>query len=167
MVWIVDKPSSQEKLAERFQVLIEEEKILQIPGAHDAMAALIAKKTGFKALYLSGGAYTASRGLPDLGMVTSTEVADRAKDLIRATNLPVLVDIDTGFGGVHNVARTAREMVEESAAPVQIEEQQSTKKCRYLNGKRLLTIKEMKPKIKDIPKVAPTLKIIALTNANA
>src|SRR5690625_4369613 len=112
MVWIVDQPSSQEKLAERFQVLIEEEKILQIPGAHDAMAALIAKKTGFKALYLSGGAYTASRGLPDLGMVTSTEVADRAKDLIRATNLPVLVDIDTGFGGVLNVARTAREMVE-------------------------------------------------------
>jgi len=167
MVWIVDQPSSQEKLAERFQVLIEEEKILQIPGAHDAMAALIAKKTGFKALYLSGGAYTASRGLPDLGMVTSTEVADRAKDLIRATNLPVLVDIDTGFGGVLNVARTAREMVEAGVAAVQIEDQQLPKKCGHLNGKRLVTIEEMKQKIKVIQEVAPTLKIIARTDAKA
>src|SRR5690625_7054180 len=87
------------------------------------MAALVAKNAGFTALYLSGGAYTASKGLPDLGIVTSTEVADRARDLVRATNLPVLVDIDTGFGGVLNVARTAREMIEANVAAVQIEDQ--------------------------------------------
>lgn len=71
--------------------------------------------------------YTASKGLPDLGIVTSTEVAERARDLVRATDLPVLVDIDTGFGGVLNVARTAVEMVEAKVATVQIEDQQLPK----------------------------------------
>ena len=91
------------------------------------MAALVARNTGFSALYLSGAAYTASKGLPDLGIVTSTEVAERARDLVRATDLPVLVDIDTGFGGVLNVARTAVEMVEAKVAAVQIEDQQLPK----------------------------------------
>src|SRR5699024_6710047 len=167
MAWIVDQPSSQEKLAKQFQALINEKSILQIPGAHDAMAALVAKNTGFKALYLSGGAYTASKGIPDLGMVTSTEIAERARDLVRATNLPVLVDIDTGFGGVLNVARTAREMVEANVAAVQIEDQQLPKKCGHLNGKQLVTTKEMVQKIKVIKEVAPTLLVIARTDAKA
>lgn len=167
MAWIVDQQSSQAILAEQFQTLINEKDILQIPGAHDAMAALVAKKTGFKALYLSGGAYTASKGLPDLGMVTSTEMAERARDLIRATDLPVLVDIDTGFGGVLNVARTAREMVEAGVAAVQMEDQQLPKKCGHLNGKQLITTEEMAQKIKAIKEVAPSLKVIARTDAKA
>ena len=120
-----EKQSTQEELANRFRALVEANEIL--PGAHDAMAALVAKNTGFSALYLSGAAYTASKGLPDLGIVTSTEVAERARDLVRATDLPVLVDIDTGFGGVLNVARTAVEMVEAKVAAVQIEDQQLPK----------------------------------------
>ena len=88
---------------------------------------LLLQKYRFSALYLSGVAYTASKGLPDLGIVTSTEVAERARDLVRATDLPVLVDIDTGFGGVLNVARTAVEMVEAKVATVQIEDQQLPK----------------------------------------
>ena len=90
------------------------------------MAALVARNTGFSALYLSGAAYTASKGLPDLGIVTSTEVAE-SKRSVRATDLPVLVDIDTGFGGVLNVARTAVEMVEAKVAAVQIEDRQLPK----------------------------------------
>ncbi|RDW15497.1 methylisocitrate lyase [Oceanobacillus chungangensis] len=167
MAWIVDKPLTQIELAEQFNVLIQEKKILQIPGAHDAMAALIAKESGFSALYLSGAAYTASRGLPDLGIVTSTEVAERARDLVRATNLPLLVDIDTGFGGVLNAARTAREMVEANVAAVQIEDQQLPKKCGHLNGKNLVTTGEMVQKIKAIKEVAPTLNVIARTDARA
>lgn len=167
MAWIVDEAVPQQKLAEQFKELIQQETILQIPGAHDAMAALVAKKAGFSALYLSGGAYTASKGLPDLGMVTSTEMADRARDLIRATNLPVLVDIDTGFGGVLNVARTAREMVEANVAAVQIEDQQLPKKCGHLNGKQLVTTEEMAQKIQAIKKAAPTLVIVARTDARA
>ena len=167
MSWIIDQPSSQEKLAKQFQTLMNEQPILQIPGAHDAMSALIAKNTGFAALYLSGGAYTASKGLPDVGIVTSTEIAERARDLIRATNLPVLVDIDTGFGGVLNVARTATEMVEANVAAVQIEDQQLPKKCGHLNGKQLVTIEEMVEKIKVIKEVTPTLLVIARTDAKA
>ncbi|MGM8364992.1 methylisocitrate lyase [Virgibacillus sp. W0181] len=167
MAWIVDQPSSQEVLADRFKQLINEKQILQMPGAHDAMAALAAKNAGFSALYLSGGAYTASKGIPDLGIVTSTEIADRAKDLVRATDLPVLVDIDTGFGGVLNVARTAREMVEANVAAVQIEDQQLPKKCGHLNGKQLVPKEEMAHKIKAIKKAAPSLVVIARTDARA
>ncbi|WP_449355400.1 methylisocitrate lyase [Virgibacillus natechei] len=167
MAWIVDQQATQEELANQFKELIQAEDILQMPGAHDAMAALVAKNTGFSALYLSGGAYTASRGLPDLGIVTSTELADRAKDLVRATNLPVLVDIDTGFGGVLNVARTAREMVEAHVAAVQIEDQQLPKKCGHLNGKQLVTTEEMAQKISAIKEVAPSLVVVARTDAKA
>lgn len=165
MAWIVDQPLSQTKLAEQFRALISASEILQIPGTHDAMAALIAKESGFSALYLSGAAYTASRGLPDLGIVTSAEVADRAKDIIRATNLPLLVDIDTGFGGILNTARTAREMVEANVAAVQIEDQQLPKKCGHLNGKQLTSIEEMVQKIKIIKETAPTMIVVARTDA--
>ncbi|MBM7598882.1 methylisocitrate lyase [Virgibacillus halotolerans] len=167
MAWIVDQQSTQEALANQFKTLIQEENILQIPGAHDAMAALVAKKAGFSALYLSGGAYTASLGLPDLGIITSKEVADRAKELIRATNLPVLVDIDTGFGGVLNVARTAVEMLESKVAAVQIEDQKLPKKCGHLNGKQLVTKEEMAQKIQTIKEVAPSLIVVARTDARA
>src|SRR5690625_473738 len=167
MGWIVDQQSTQKELAEQFKEQMEADDILQIPGAHDAMAALVARDAGFSVLYLSGGAYTASRGLPDLGIVTSTEIAERARDLVRATNLPVLVDIDTGFGGILNVARTAREMVEANVAAVQIEDQQLPKKCGHLNGKQLVTTEEMVQKIKVIKKVAPSLLVIARTDAKA
>lgn len=167
MVWIVDQTSTQEELANQFKALIKQDDILQIPGAHDAMAALVAKKTGFSSLYLSGGAYTASLGMPDLGMVTSTEMADRAKELVRAANLPVLVDIDTGFGGVLNVARTAAEMVEAKVAAIQIEDQQLPKKCGHLNGKQLVTKEELAQKIKAIKEVAPSLVVVARTDAKA
>ncbi|CDQ41998.1 MULTISPECIES: methylisocitrate lyase [Virgibacillus] len=167
MAWIVDRPKTQEELATAFKELIHEESILQIPGAHDAMAALVAKEAGFSALYLSGGAYTASKGLPDLGIVTSTEVAERAKELVRATNIPLLVDIDTGFGGVLNVARTAQEMFEANVAAVQIEDQQLPKKCGHLNGKQLVTVEEMEQKIQAIKKVAPSIVVVARTDARA
>jgi methylisocitrate lyase len=167
MVWIVDQPSSQAELADRFKQLMNAPSILQIPGAHDAMAALVAKQAGFSALYLSGAAYTASLGLPDLGVITSAEVAQRARELVRATDLPVLVDIDTGFGGVLNVARTAREMWEANVAAVQLEDQQLPKKCGHLNGKKLVTTEEMVQKIRAIKKAAPSLVIVARTDARA
>ncbi|MFK3937885.1 methylisocitrate lyase [Alkalihalobacillus sp. NPDC078783] len=165
MAWIVDQPRTQKELAEEFASLVTANSILQIPGAHDPMAGLMAKESGFHSLYLSGAAYTASRGLPDLGFITSNEVAERARDIIRATNLPLLVDIDTGFGGVLNVARTAAEMVEAKVAAVQIEDQQLPKKCGHLNGKRLVSTEEMVQKIRAIKKVAPTLYVVARTDA--
>ncbi|WP_339199838.1 methylisocitrate lyase [Aeribacillus sp. FSL k6-2211] len=167
MVWIVEKESTQEELADRFRTLMNAPEILQIPGAHDGMAALIARKAGFQALYLSGAAYTASQGLPDLGIVSSEEVARRAREIVRAADLPLLVDIDTGFGGVLNAARTAKEMAEARVAAVQIEDQDLPKKCGHLNGKKLVSVEEMMQKIKAIKQAAPTLVVVARTDAYA
>ncbi|GEO26436.1 2-methylisocitrate lyase [Alicyclobacillus acidoterrestris] len=167
MTWLVEPDIQQNTLAARFRELMKQPKVLQIPGAHDGMSALLAKEVGFQALYLSGAAYTASKGIPDLGLVYSEEVARRARDLVRATKLPVLVDIDTGYGGVLNVARTAKEMVEAGVAAVQIEDQAMPKKCGHLNGKRLISADEMAQKIQVIREVAPTLIVIARTDAKA
>lgn len=167
MTWIVEKQKSQSALAEELKSLMIQAPILKIVGTHDGMAALMAKKVGFQALYLSGGAYTASRGLPDLGIMNSHETAERAREIVRASNLPLVVDIDTGFGGIINVARTAKEMVEANAAAVQLEDQVIPKKCGHLNGKKLVSIDEMVQKIKIIKEVAPTLLVIARTDAVA
>ncbi|MDC3423296.1 methylisocitrate lyase [Aquibacillus sp. 3ASR75-11] len=167
MSWLIQEQSTQEELASTFRTLMLDESILKLPGAHDGMAALIAKKVGFSALYLSGASYTASKGMPDLGMITTEEISSRAKDLIRATNLPLLVDIDTGYGGVLNTARTAREMVEAKVAAVQLEDQDLPKKCGHLNGKRLVTTDEMVQKIRIIKEVAPSLVVVARTDASA
>lgn len=165
MVWLVRQEDDQQALARKFLELIQTDSILKMPGTHDGLSAAIAKRIGFKALYLSGAAYSASRGWPDLGLITSEEMAHRARDIIRATGLPLLVDIDTGYGGVLNVARAAREMVEAKVAAVQIEDQVMPKKCGHLNGKQLIPKEEMMEKIKMIKEVCPTLVVVARTDA--
>lgn len=167
MAWLIEEEPDQIQLAARFRQLVEEGPIVKIPGAHDGMAALIAKQAKFEAIYLSGAAYTASRGLPDLGLIYSNEVADRARELVRASGLPLLVDIDTGFGGVLNAARTAKEMVEVKVAAVQIEDQEMPKKCGHLNGKKLISTEEMMQKIQTIKAVSPSLYLIARTDAKS
>ncbi|MCY0880291.1 MAG: methylisocitrate lyase [Firmicutes bacterium] len=167
MAWLFQTQSPQPVLAARFRELIRGPRILKLPGAHDPLAALMAKQAGFEALYLSGAAYTASRGLPDLGVVSAPEVAERARDLVRATDLPLLVDIDTGFGGVIQTALTARLMVEARVAAVQIEDQELPKKCGHLNGKSLILADEMAAKIRAMREVAPDLVIVARTDAYA
>lgn len=167
MTWLITEQKTQKELSNEFLSWIKQKPILKIIGAHDGMSALIGKKVGFEALYLSGAAFTASKGLPDLGILHSQEVAERARELTRATGLPLLVDIDTGFGGVLNVARTAKEMVEANVAAVQIEDQHLPKKCGHLNGKKLIPAEEMAQKIKAIKEVAPSLIVIARTDALA
>ncbi|MHC8517816.1 methylisocitrate lyase [Sporosarcina sp. ITBMC105] len=167
MTWLITEQKTQKELSSEFLSRIKQKPILKIIGAHDGMSALIGKEVGFEALYLSGAAFTASKGLPDLGILHSQEVAERARELTRATGLPLLVDIDTGFGGVLNVARTAKEMVEANVAAVQIEDQDLPKKCGHLNGKKLIPAEEMAQKIKAIKEVAPSLIVIARTDALA
>lgn len=167
MTWLITEQKTQKELAEQFLARIKQKPILKIIGAHDGMSALIGKRVGFEAFYLSGAAFTASRGLPDLGILHSQEVAERARELTRAAGLPVLADIDTGFGGVLNVARTAKEMVEANVAAVQIEDQDIPKKCGHLNGKKLIPAEEMAQKIRAIKEVAPSLVVIARTDALA
>lgn len=168
MVWLTEPEVSQAELSKLLLGAIPlYGGIIKIPGAHDAITALEARRVGFKILYLSGAAYTASRGLPDLGMVTASEVAERARDIIRATGLPLIVDIDTGYGGVLDVARTAREMTEAKVAAVQIEDQDMPKKCGHLNDKRIIPVDEMVEKIRMLKTVSPTLVVIARSDARA
>lgn len=167
MAWLIEREPEQRQMAADFRRLVDAGPIVQIPGAHDGLAARIAKQCGFQAIYLSGAAYTASRGLPDLGLIYSNEVAERARELVRASALPLLVDIDTGYGGVLNAARTAKEMAEAKAAAVQIEDQEMPKKCGHLNGKKLVPAEEMAQKIRAIKETAPTLFVLARTDAKA
>lgn len=167
MTWLTSEQKTQKQLADEFKQLVEQQQILQIAGAHDAMAGLVGRKVGFKSLYLSGGAYTASLGIPDIGLLQSTEVAERAREIVRATNLPLLVDADNGFGGPLNVARTVSELVEAKVAAMQIEDQKIPKKCGHLNGKQLISTEDMVEKIKMAKKVAPSLYILARTDAGS
>lgn len=167
MTWIIEEAKSQQQLAADFMEHVKNDNVLPIVGAHDGMSSLLAKKCGFNHLYLSGGALSASMGIPDIGLLTLEDVASRAREIIRSSNLPLLVDIDNGFGEPLNVARTCLEMVEARVAAVQIEDQQIPKKCGHLNGKKLISESDMVKKIQMIKKAAPTLKIVARSDAYA
>lgn len=166
MSWL-DALPSQEVLERQFRDRLADPSrpVLVMPGAHDGLSALLAKEAGFEALYLSGAAFTASRGLPDLGLIHSTEVAERAGELVQAAGLPLLVDIDTGYGGVLNAVRAGRDMVMARAAAVQIEDQELPKKCGHLNGKRLVPPEEMAAKIRALKETSPSLFVFARTDA--
>lgn len=166
MTWLIRNKS--EDLMENFRgLLASNQGIIKMPGAHDAMAGLLAKKAGFQTVYLSGGAFSASLGLPDLGVITLSELAGRAKEITRASGLPLLVDVDTGYGSVLSVTRTVQEMVEAGAAAIQIEDQDLPKKCGHLNGKKLIPIKEMVQKIIAARKASEHIVIVARTDAKA
>jgi len=149
------------------QLLVSSDDIIKMPGAHDAMAALLVKKTGFQALYLSGAAFSASLGLPDLGVTTLSELVARTREISRASGLPMLVDIDTGFGSIINVTRTVQEMVDAGAAAIQMEDQDLPKKCGHLNGKKLVSKQEMVQKISAARKASKEIVIVARTDAKA
>src|SRR5437899_3609142 len=132
---------------ERFRALLSRPGILQLPGAHNGMAALQARAAGFEALYLSGAAMTASMGLPDLGVITVEEVCFFIRQLSRASGLPVLADGDTGYGEALNVMHMVRAFEDAGAAAVHIEDQILPKKCGHLNNKKLADPHDMAAKV--------------------
>ena len=152
--------------AERFRALMRETGCATV-GAYDGMSAVLAKQAGFPALYLSGAALSASMALPDLGLLTLEDVARRAREIVRASSLPLLVDCDTGYGEAINVMRAVREMEEAGVAAIQIEDQLLPKKCGHLNDKKLATREEMIAKVVAARKAASSLVICARTDAAA
>ena len=133
----------------KFRVAVAEGQPLQVVGAITAYAAKMAEAVGFKAVYLSGGGVAAnSLGIPDLGISTMDDVLTDARRITDATNLPLLVDIDTGWGGAFNIARTIRSMIKAGAAAVHIEDQVSAKRCGHRPGKELVATDEMVDRIK-------------------
>src|SRR6185437_15270021 len=133
MTYLVAADLPTEAAGRRFRALLARPDILQLPGAHNGMAALQAKQAGFEALYLSGAAMTAQMGLPDLGVITVDEVCFFIRQVARAAGLPVLVDGDTGYGETLNVMHMVRAFEDAGAAAVHIEDQLLPKKCGHLN----------------------------------
>lgn len=133
----------------RFRQALEAEKPLQIVGVINAYAAMMAEQVGFRALYLSGaGVANASYGLPDLGMTTLDNVLEDASRITDASDVPLLVDIDTGWGGAFSIARTIRSMEKAGVAAVHIEDQVGQKRCGHRPGKSLVSADEMVDRIK-------------------
>ncbi len=167
MPYLVASDLPQLPAGQRFRALLERGGILQMPGAHNGLAALQAKAVGFEALYLSGAAMTASMGLPDLGIITVDEVVFFIRQIARATGLPLLVDGDTGYGEALNVMHMVRAFEEAGAGAVHIEDQLLPKKCGHLNDKKLADPHDMAAKIAAAAKARRHLFLIARTDAAA
>jgi len=133
----------------RLRTAVAEEEPLQVVGAINAYCALLAQRTGHRALYLSGaGVANASYGLPDLGVTSLDNVLEDARRITGACPLPLLVDVDTGFGGAFSIARTVRELIRAQVAGMHIEDQVQTKRCGHRPGKAIVSREEMVDRIK-------------------
>jgi len=154
-----------------FREAIKNNKPLQCVGAINPYAAILAEKSGHKALYLSGGACAAaSFGLPDLGITTMNDVLEDARRIVRVSKLPLLVDIDTGFGAsAFNISRTIEEFDRAGVAAVHIEDQVGAKRCGHRPGKQIVSTEEMVDRIKAAltGKRDPNFVIMARTDALA
>jgi len=154
----------------RFRAALQAEKPLQVAGAINAYTARLAQATGFRALYLSGGGLAAnSLGLPDLGISTMEDVLTDVRRITDATSLPLLVDIDTGWGSAFNIARTIRSMIKSGAAAVHIEDQVAANRCCHRPGKELVPAAEMVDRVKAAvdARTDPHFVIMARTDALA
>jgi methylisocitrate lyase len=153
-----------------FRAAVQQEHPLQVMGAINAYTARMAQATGFRALYLSGGGVAAnSLGMPDLGISSMEDVLIDVRRITDVTTLPLLVDIDTGWGGAFNIARTIRSMQRAGAAAVHIEDQVGTKRCGHRPGKEVVAAAEMVDRIKAAvdARTDPGFVIMARTDALA
>lgn len=167
MPYVIADDMPDEPAGLRFRRLLDRPQILEMPGAHFGLAALLAKKAGFEALYLSGAAMTATMGLPDLGMITVDDVCFWIRQVNRSAALPMLVDGDTGYGEALNVMHMVRAFEEAGAGAVHLEDQLLPKKCGHLNDKKLADAHDMAAKVAAARKARKHLYIIARTDAAA
>ena len=154
----------------KFRQAVKDESPLQVAGAITAYAARMAERTGFKAVYLSGGGVAAnSLGMPDLGISTMEDVLTDAKRITATTALPLLVDIDTGWGSAFNIARTIKSFIQADVAAVHMEDQVGAKRCGHRPGKEVVSTQEMVDRIKAAvdAKTDPNFVIMARSDALA
>ena len=162
--------NEQRSAGARFRAALAMEKPLQVAGAINAYTARLAEATGFRALYISGGGVAAnSLGIPDLGISTMEDVLTDVRRITEVTTLPLLVDIDTGWGSAFNIGRTIRSMIKAGAAAVHIEDQVGAKRCGHRPGKELVPATEMVDRIKAAvdARTDPQFVIMARTDALA
>ncbi len=162
--------SPRDSAGARFRAALSAEQPLQVIGAITAYAGLMAKRVGYQALYLSGGGVAAnSLGMPDLGISTMEDVLTDARRIVDATGLPLLVDIDTGWGGAFNIARTIRNFERIGVAAVHMEDQVGQKRCGHRPGKEVVSKGEMVDRVKAAvdARTDPGFVIMARTDAAA
>jgi len=156
-----------EKMTTRLRKLLSSNEILVAPGAHDPLVAKIIEKEGFEAVYMTGYGTSASiLGQPDVGLLTQTEMAYRAANIVEAVSIPVIADADTGYGNAINVQRTVRLYEKAGVACIQLEDQVAPKKCGHMLGREIISQEEMVGKIKAAcdARVDEDLMIMARTD---
>ncbi|NED74168.1 methylisocitrate lyase [Streptomyces sp. BBFR115] len=148
---------------------LAEDRLLPMPGALNPLSARLIQDTGFEAAYLSGAVLAADLGLPDIGLTTATEIAARAQQTTRATDLPVLVDADTGFGEPMNAARTVQLMEDAGLAGLHLEDQVNPKRCGHLDGKSVVPAEEMVRRLRAAvdARCDPDFLLMARTDARS
>jgi methylisocitrate lyase len=154
----------------RFRDAAAAERPLQVAGTVNAFSALLAERSGFRAIYLSGaGVANASFGLPDLGVTTVNDVCEDARRVCGATELPLLVDADTGFGTAFSIARATRELIRAGAAGMHLEDQVQSKRCGHRPGKELVPAPEMADRVRAAvdARSDPAFVVMARTDAHA
>ena len=159
------KKKTKEKRKDFVQKL-KSKKILRVPGAYNPLTAKLIEEIGYDAIYVSGGVMSNDLGYPDIGLTTLKDVSNRSKQIARVTNLPTIVDIDTGFKSCKKTIKTFEKI---GVTAVHIEDQVSQKRCGHLNNKELISTKKMVKKIKECVKAKKdkNFKIIARSDANS
>lgn len=142
-------------------------RLLPMPGAVNPLSARLIQDTGFEAAYLSGAVLAADLGLPDIGLTTSTEIAARAQQTTRATDLPVLIDADTGFGEPMNAARTVQLMEDAGLAGLHLEDQVNPKRCGHLDGKSIVPREEMTRRLRAAVDARRDLSFLLMARTDA
>jgi 2-methylisocitrate lyase-like PEP mutase family enzyme len=140
---------------------------LVAPGCFDGLSARLVEEAGFEAAYLSGGAVARSMGIPDIGLVTMSEVIERAAQVVAAVKIPIIADADTGYGNAVNLVRSVREFERTGVAAIHIEDQITPKRCGHLDGKEVIPLAEMEKKLQAAlaSRSDPDFLIIARTDA--
>ena len=159
---------SQNSAGARFRAALLEEKPLQIMGTVNAYAAMMATQVGYRAIYLSGaGVANYSYGMPDLGMTSLDNVLEDVRRITSRVDTPLLVDIDTGWGGAFNISRTIKQMISAGAAAVHLEDQAAQKRCGHRPNKEIVSLEEMVDRVKAAAdaKTDPDFVLMARTDA--
>ena len=163
MTWLTPDPA--EHPAKRLREMLANGETIVAPGVFNGLTALLAKKAGAKTIYLSGAAFSASMGLPDVGLFTLDEIQRNARQIVRVTRIPLIVDADTGFGGPLNVMRVVRELEGARSAAIQIEDQADPKRCGHLDGKQVTSPEVFAEKVAAAATARENLVVIARTDA--
>ena len=156
-----------DNLGKRLKSLIDNNQYVLTPGVFSPLIAMMAEKKGFKSLYFSGAAFSAMKGVPDIGIFTFQELFDAVIEITKMSNLPLIVDVDTGFGEVINVTRTVSDLESIGVAAIQIEDQLFPKRCGHLEGKEIIESNEFAKKIYAAKSVSKDMLVIARTDAKA